>query len=49
MTTDDLTHGWEPDLDAADSLLRRFVLANSEHSRFVANAVGGRTPCSPTR
>ncbi|MGQ0464741.1 MAG: GNAT family N-acetyltransferase [Sporichthyaceae bacterium] len=38
-----LTHGWEPDTPAEDSLLRQFVLANAAHSRFLAEAVGGRT------
>lgn len=42
MTTEHLTHGWEPDLDAGDSLLRRFVLAQADHSAFVADQVGGR-------
>ncbi|MFD1939853.1 MULTISPECIES: GNAT family N-acetyltransferase [Nonomuraea] len=37
-----LTHGWEPDLDAGDSLLRRFVVANAERNAFVAACAGGR-------
>lgn len=36
-------HGWEPDTPAEDTLLRRFVLANASHTRFPAEAVGGRT------
>ncbi len=37
-----LTHGWEPDLDASDSLLRRFVLATADRGEAMARAVGGR-------
>lgn len=38
-----LTHGWEPDLDASDSLLRRYVLATADRGEAIARAVGGRT------
>ena len=41
MSGDYLTTGWEPDLAADDSLLRRFVLANVERSAFLAHSVGG--------
>jgi len=37
-----LTHGWEPELDASDSVLRRFVLATADRGEAVARAVGGR-------
>lgn len=37
-----LTHGWEPDLDDGDSLLRRFVMASADRAAFIARAVGGR-------
>lgn len=37
-----LTHGWEPDLDPSDSLLRRFVLASADRGEAMAAAVGGR-------
>src|SRR4051812_22665001 len=39
-----LMHGWEPDTPAEDSLLRRFVLASGSHTRFLAEACGGRAP-----
>lgn len=42
MTDEHLTHGWEPDLPADDSLLRRFVLANADRNAFTAERVGGR-------
>ena len=42
MTDEHLTHGWEPDLPADDSLLRRFVLANAERNAFVASSARGR-------
>lgn len=42
MSAEQLTHGWEPGLDAGDSLLRRFVLANAERNAFVAACAGGR-------
>jgi hypothetical protein len=38
-----LTHGWEPDLDASDSLLRRFVLATADRGEAIARAIGGRS------
>ena len=37
-----LTHGWESDLDASDSLLRRFVLATADRGEAMARAVDGR-------
>jgi GNAT superfamily N-acetyltransferase len=37
-----LTHGWEPDLDASDSLLRRYVLATADRGEAMARAIGGR-------
>lgn len=37
-----LTHGWEPDLEPDDSLLRRFVLATADRSEAMALLVGGR-------
>lgn len=37
-----LTHGWEPDLDAGDSLVRRYVLATADRGETMALAVGGR-------
>ncbi|MEU7898258.1 GNAT family N-acetyltransferase [Nonomuraea sp. NPDC049152] len=42
MSDEHLTHGWEPDLDAGDSLVRRFVLANADRNAFVAACAGGR-------
>ncbi|MFG3439420.1 hypothetical protein ACGF0J_19450 [Nonomuraea sp. NPDC047897] len=38
-----LTDGWEPGLDAGDSVLRRFVLANADRNAFVASCAGGRS------
>lgn len=38
-----LTDGWEPELDAGDSVLRRFVLANADRNAFVASCSGGRS------
>lgn len=37
-----LTHGWEPDLAADDTVLRSFVLAQAEHCAFLAERTGGR-------
>ncbi len=37
-----LTHGWEPNLDASDSLLRRYVLATADRGEAMARAIGGR-------
>jgi GNAT superfamily N-acetyltransferase len=37
-----LTHGWEPELPGADSLLRRFVLATADRGATLAAATGGR-------
>jgi hypothetical protein len=42
-----LTHGWEPDLDEGDSLLRRFVLASGQRSMDLATRAGGRTRATP--
>jgi hypothetical protein len=42
-----LTHGWEPDLDEGDSLLRRFVLAGGQRSMDLATRAGGRTRATP--
>ncbi|WP_113700702.1 GNAT family N-acetyltransferase [Nonomuraea lactucae] len=42
MSEERLTDGWEPGLEAGDSLLRRFVLANAERNAFVASCAGGR-------
>jgi hypothetical protein len=42
-----LTHGWEPDLDEGDSLLRRFVLASGHRSMDLAARAGGRTRATP--
>ena len=41
--TGHLTHGWEADLPAEDSLLRQFILANAERNAFIADTVGGRS------
>ncbi|MFF5208608.1 GNAT family N-acetyltransferase [Streptosporangium sp. NPDC000396] len=43
MSDERLTDGWEPDLEAGDSLLRRFVLANADRNAFVASCSGGRS------
>lgn len=40
---ENLTHGWEPTLDASDSMLRAFVFANAECRESIAARVGGRT------
>jgi hypothetical protein len=37
-----LTHGWEPDLEVGDSLLRRFVHAAADRVAFLAEIAGGR-------
>ena len=37
-----LTHGWEPDLDDGDSLLRRYVMATADRAALIATAAGGR-------
>lgn len=37
-----LTHGWEPELAATDSLLRRYVLANVDSAAHGARSAGGR-------
>ncbi len=42
-----LTHGWEPELDPGDSLLRRFVLANAQRSMDLADRAGGRSRTTP--
>jgi hypothetical protein len=40
--TEHLTHGWEPELPADDTLLRSFVLATADHTAYVAERTGGR-------
>lgn len=42
-----LTHGWEADTPAEDSLLRSWVLANGAHSRLLAQIGGGRAQLWP--
>jgi len=42
MAEEHLTHGWEPELDIGDSLLRGFVLAMAERNAFLAERTGGR-------
>jgi hypothetical protein len=44
MTAPDehLTHGWEPELAADDSILRSFLLSMVERGEVMAHAVGGR-------
>ena len=42
MADEHLTHGWEPELDAGDSLLRQFVLANADRNEYLASWSGGR-------
>jgi len=42
MADEHLTHGWEPDLAADDSLLRQFLLANVERNASMATSAGGR-------
>lgn len=37
-----LTHGWEPGLDPADSLLRRYLAATTDVSAHTAGCAGGR-------
>jgi hypothetical protein len=36
-----LTHGWEPDVEVGDSLLRRFLHATAERVAFTAGVAGG--------
>ncbi len=43
MSDEHLTHGWEPDTDAADTILRAFVLSTAEVTAWIAERVGGRT------
>ncbi len=42
-----LTHGWEPELEADDSLLRRYVLATADRGEAMARAVDGRVLRTP--
>lgn len=42
MSTVHLTHGWEPDLDPGDTLLRAFVFAFADRLAAMAGGVGGR-------
>jgi GNAT superfamily N-acetyltransferase len=42
MADEHLTHGWEPELPAGDSVLRRFVLGIAARAETMATAVGGR-------
>lgn len=42
MADEHLTHGWEPDLPADDSVLRSFVLSMAARGDAMARAVGGR-------
>ncbi len=37
-----LTHGWEPDTPASDSLVRQFLEGTAERGEFLAETVGGR-------
>jgi hypothetical protein len=37
-----LTHGWEPDTPASDSLVRQFLEGTAERGEFFAATVGGR-------
>lgn len=42
MAEEHLTHGWEPDLDEGDSVLRRYVFGTADRNAFLAEASGGR-------
>ena len=42
MRVEHLTHGWEPDLDPGDTLVRRFVLALADRAAALAEVVSGR-------
>ncbi|HUR72638.1 MAG TPA: GNAT family N-acetyltransferase [Sporichthya sp.] len=42
MSDEHLTHGWEPDLGGADTILRAFVLSTAEVTAWIAEQVGGR-------
>jgi GNAT superfamily N-acetyltransferase len=42
MSGEHLTHGWEPDLDPKDSVLRQYVLASADRGDRMAEAAGGR-------
>jgi hypothetical protein len=37
-----MTHGWEPDVEAGDSILRQYVLATADRGDLMASASGGR-------
>ncbi len=43
MSDEHLTHGWEPDTDPADSILRAFVLSTADVTAWIAEQTGGRT------
>ena len=43
VKTERLTTGWEPELPAADTLLRQYLLHTSELNATFARAAGGRT------
>jgi ribosomal protein S18 acetylase RimI-like enzyme len=42
MSDEHLTHGWEPETAAADTLLRAFVLSTADVTGWVALQTGGR-------
>jgi hypothetical protein len=42
MSDEHLTHGWEPDLPASDSILRAFVLSLVDRSHLLTESVHGR-------
>ena len=42
MAEEHLTHGWEPELDPGDSLLRQYLLASADRNDFIAGVAGGR-------
>lgn len=42
MSDEHLTHGWEPDTDPADTLLRAFVLSTADVTAWIARQTGGR-------
>lgn len=43
MTEEHLTHGWEPQTAADDTLLRALVLTTADVTGWIADRVGGRT------
>jgi hypothetical protein len=42
MSDEHLTHGWEPDTDATDTILRAFVLSTADATAWLAERIGGR-------